>query len=113
MQRLLVLQSLWTMFKLRDGADDPPWEETLPRIKAAGFDGISGLLVDYADAKRLTSMAKDFGLVVEGLAYPDDVEDLKPAIEWGAEFGVHHINLQPNLRPRRVADAVQVLEGWA
>jgi sugar phosphate isomerase/epimerase len=113
MQRLLVLQSLWAMWKLRNGADDPPLEETLPRIKAAGFDGISGLLVDYADAKRLTAMAKDFGLVVEGLAYPHDVESLKPAIEWGAEFGIQHLNVQPDLRPRKVADAVRVFEGWA
>ena len=64
MQKLLVLQSLWAMWKLRDGADDPPLEETLPRIKAAGFDGVSRLLINRKDGKRLTQMARDYGLVV-------------------------------------------------
>lgn len=113
MQRLLVLQSLWAMRKLRDGADDPPLEETLPRIKAAGFDGVSGLLVERANGQRLTAMARDHGLVVEGLGFAGDIETLKPVIEWGAEFGIHHLNVQPDMRPRKAADAARVIEGWA
>lgn len=113
MQKLLVLQSLWSMQGLRGALADSPMERDVERIAGAGFDGFGVLWHERSEAEKAMGLAMSHELKVEGLCLPTSVDWMKPALEWGEQFGVHHINIQPNARPRTVREAVETLEGWA
>jgi hypothetical protein len=113
MSRLLVLQSLWTFESLRH---PPKGAETLNRqlalIATSGFDGIGTLWLDRDAARTVAQPAAAMGLAIEGTALPGSIDALKPALEWGTEFGLHHLNIQPDIRPTEVGEACRILEGW-
>ncbi|MDQ0475312.1 sugar phosphate isomerase/epimerase [Labrys wisconsinensis] len=111
MQKLLVLQSLWSMEDLQPGRERS-LEENVRLIAEAGFDGIGAAWTEPDAAARVAALARGHGLVVEGVAFPRDVDGLKPVLELGAAHGLHHLNIQPDVRPRSQREAVAILEGW-
>lgn len=112
MQKLLVLQTLWTFDDLTPEPCPPSLEARLDLIKASGFDGAGTLWFERDAASHVAQLAAERDLVLEGLALPDSVDALKPALEWGTAFGLHHLNVQPDIRTASVAEGVAILEGW-
>ena len=110
-QSLKILQSLWSMQNLRSGPDQP-LADTVARIAAAGFDGIGSMWDTRETARAAATVAREHKLIVEGLLLPATVDELQPALDWGTEYGVHHINIQPNTRPRALRDMIKTIEGW-
>ena len=47
---------------------------------------------------------------MEGLCLPSDLDQVPAALERGVRYGLHHLNLQLNMRPRTLAEAVNVLQ---
>jgi hypothetical protein len=112
MRNLIVLQSLWAMERRHTDGFERSLEENVQMIVEAGFGGISAHCTKRADVARLGRLLEGSGLVIEGQAFPKTVDDLKPVLDIGAEFGVHHINLQPDVRPRRLEECVPLIDGW-
>ncbi|MDB5613273.1 MAG: Xylose isomerase [Devosia sp.] len=109
MQKLLVLQSLWAMQNLRNTPIERSLEENVALIRQAGFDGISTMWHDDATASASAAAAKAEGLIMEGTCLPVELDEVPPTLERGVRHGLHHLNLQLNMRPRGFAEAVDIL----
>jgi len=112
MQQLLVFQSMWAMERRHTDGMEWPIEEKVDMIAGAGFDGISAQWVKREDVRRLSGLLAAKGLKAEGQCFPQTVDDLKPILELASEFPVHHLDLQPDVRPRRLEDCFPLIEGW-
>ncbi len=110
-QKLLFLQSLWAMERRHTDGFERSLEENLRMIAGAGYDGISAPYT-HADTVRRTTGLLPPGMAVEGQCFPRTVDDLQPVLELATRYGCHHIDLQPDIRPRRLQDCVTLLEGW-
>jgi hypothetical protein len=112
MQTLSIFQSLWAMERRHTDGFERSLEENIEMIHKAGFAGVS---TDYRSrdyVKRLAALLKANDMSAEGQCFPKTVDELKPVLEIATEFGVHHIDIQPDIRPRRLQDCVPLLEGW-
>ncbi|WP_244126224.1 sugar phosphate isomerase/epimerase family protein [Burkholderia gladioli] len=111
-QRLLVFQSLWAMERRHTDGYERTLEENVRMIADAGFEGVSAHYTKREDVKRLAQLRAACGLHAEGQCFPRTIDDLQPVLENAVEFGVHHIDLQPDVRPRTIAECVALLDGW-
>jgi len=109
---LIVLQSLWAMERRQTDGAERSFEENLALIIQAGFGGVSAHCTDRDNVRRIVSVLGDRDMAIEGQAFPKTIDDLKPVLDIASEFGVRHINLQPDVRPRRLEDCFPLIEGW-
>jgi hypothetical protein len=112
MQELLVFQSLWAMERRHTDGNERSLHDNIAMIADAGFEGISAHYTNRADVVRLNEIMRGSGLEIEGVCFPRSVEDLRLPLELASEFPVRHINLQPDVRLRRVEDCLPLLDGW-
>jgi sugar phosphate isomerase/epimerase len=112
MQQLLFLQSMWAMLRRHSDGKERTLEQNIEMIAAVGYDGISMPFFDHAEVRRAATLIEPDGLVMEGVCFPKSVEELEPALELATQVGVHHLDVQPNVRPRRLEDCIALLEGW-
>ena len=88
-------------------------EENIQMIAEAGFDGISTRLARPRHGRGgSTALLKAHGMTAEGQCFPKTVDELKPALEIATEFRLHHLDIQPDVRPRRLQDCIPLIEGW-
>ena len=112
MQKLLVLQSMWAMERRHTDGHERSLEENVGLIASAGFDGISAHCTDRGGARHLAALILPHGFAFEGQCFPKTVDELKPVLDIATEVGVTHLDLQPDVRPRRLEDCLPLLEGW-
>ncbi|MDN7178500.1 sugar phosphate isomerase/epimerase [Caballeronia sp. SEWSISQ10-4 2] len=111
-QRLEVYQSLWAMERRHTDGYERSLEDNIRLIAEAGFDGVSASYESRDDVRRLTGLLTPLGLHAEGQCFPRTVDDLQPVLENATEFSMDHIDLQPDVRPRRLGDALELIDGW-
>jgi hypothetical protein len=112
MGKMVVLQSLWAMERRHSDGFERTVEENVRMIVDAGYDGISTYGTDRAYIRQLSNLVAGTDLVLEWQAFPKTVEDMKPVLDIAAELEVHHINVQPDVRPRRLEECFPLLDGW-
>ena len=112
MQKLLVFQALWAMERRHTDGFERSLEENVRMIVEAGFDGFSADWRDREKCRRMSALMKANNLTGEGQCFPRTVDDLKPALENATEFGLHHLDIQPDVRPRKMKDCIPLIEGW-
>jgi hypothetical protein len=111
-QRFLVYQSLWAMERRRPDGMEWSLDEKLRMIRDAGFDGAGVRFIDRDYVRTVTSFLRDHGLSWQAQCYPRSLDDLRPVLDLVREFGADHVNLQPDVRPYDVEEAIPLLEGW-
>src|ERR1700733_8981126 len=112
MQKLVVLQSLWAMERRHMDGVERSLEQNVEMIVDAEFDGVSMSISNAGAARRVAALLKPPGKLTEAQGFPTTVDGLLPALELFTEIGVHHLDTQAELRPRRIADCIPLLEGW-
>lgn len=112
MQQLLIFQSMWAMERRHTDGHELTLEEKLDKIHQAGFDGISYSYADPATAAQVAAFCHAHGLQMEWQTFPKTVDDLAPVIEIAARHGVRHLDVQPDVRPRDLKEAVRLVDGW-
>jgi sugar phosphate isomerase/epimerase len=111
-QQLRVYQSLWAMERRRPDKQEWSLEEKLTMIRDAGFDGAGVRFVDPGYAREVTGFLRANNMTWQAQCYPNTVDGLRPVLDLVAELGADHVNLQPDVRPERLADCIPYLEGW-
>jgi hypothetical protein len=112
MQSLLVFQSLWAMERRHTDGYERSLEQNVQLIHEAGFAGVSADYRDREFVRRLSGLLAPQDMRAEGQCFPRTVDDLKPVLEIAEEFGVQHLDVQPDVRPRRIQDCIPLIEGW-
>lgn len=113
--RLRTFQSMWAMQGLPGDRRDWSIERQVEAIQEASFDGAGIDIPEYRRAKACAEALRDAGLQWTMQCYPATVADLEPIIEAVDEFGrehCDHINVQPNVRPSTVLEAIPYVLGW-
>lgn len=112
MQNLLILQSMWAMERRHTDGLERSLEENVGMIMGAGFDGISMSVTDAPLLRRAAQLLERDRNSIEAQCFPRTVDDLVPVLDLCASVGVHHLDIQADVRPRRIADCIPLLEGW-
>lgn len=111
-QRILFFQSMWAMERRHTDGQERTVEENLGLIAQAGFDGISAHWYDRASVRQLARLLAPHGMTAEGQCFPESVDELARVLEVASEFPPHHLDIQPDVRPRRLQDCIPLIEGW-
>jgi sugar phosphate isomerase/epimerase len=112
MKKLIVFQSLWGMERRHTDGFERSLEQNVEMIVDAGFDGLASDWRNRDTVRRISTLIKPHGLTAEGICFPKTIDDLKPVLEIATEFSLHHLNLQPDVRPRRLSECISLIEGW-
>ena len=111
MQTLEVFQSLWAMTSRPADGREMPLAQQFEKIAAAGFDGVDIVYGDYA-AAELEAQLLQHRLACTVTAFPETIEDLKPALALASRLDARHLNVIGKVYPFGVAEGADYLHGW-
>lgn len=114
MQRLQIYQALWATEQRRPGVPEAPVAERFDRVREAGYDGMAIDLgaMDLAAAKATVPEFRRTGLAGLVTAFPQSIEDLRPALHLAKDVGAPFVIVIGQVMPLSVADMIPVVRAW-
>lgn len=111
-KRLLVYQALWAMDKL--ASPEASTAAKFDQVRDAGFDGMAIDLgaLSMEEAVATVPHFERTGLAGGLTAFPQSVEDLRPALQLAHRIKAPFVTVIGQDMPVRVADMIPVIEGW-
>jgi hypothetical protein len=111
---LAIYQSLWATERRIPGIAELPVEERFDRVKAAGFDGMAIDLgaMSLEAARAVAPNYARTGLRSLLTAFPQSIEDLRPALRFAKEIGSPFVIVVGQVMPVRVPEMVEVIDAW-
>lgn len=114
MSELRVFQSLWATELRRPGIAEAPIPERFDRVRDAGYDGLA---IDLGATDMLVAQTCIPEFVRTGLgglviAFPNSIEELRPALYLAKEIGAPFVVVIGKIMPLAVADMIPVIRGW-
>jgi len=108
-----VFQSLWGMEGLPFGGTEWSLRDKLARVTDTGFDGLEIAWTPTLPAAReALDLIPETELEWSIVCFPASVDDFKGIAETCAGTDVRHVNVQPNVRPFTVLEAIPYVLGW-
>lgn len=111
MQTLEVFQSLWAMTSRPADGREMPLQQQFEKIAAAGFDGVDIVFGDYP-AAQLEALLRQHRLGCTVTAFPQGIEDLKPALALASRLDARHLNLIGKVYPFEITEGADYVLGW-
>jgi hypothetical protein len=114
LSELLIFQSLWATERRIPGVPEAPIEQRFDAIAEAGFDGLSLDLgaISLDEARHAVGHYKRTGLRGLVTAFPQSIEDLRPAIHLAKAIGAPFVVVVGQIMPVAVADMIPVVRAW-
>jgi hypothetical protein len=114
MQRLDFYQSLWATEMRRPGVPELPVSERFDLVKADGYDGMAidlgALSLDAARA--IVPEFRRTGLKGLLTAFPQSIEDLRPALRLAKEIDAPFVVVVGQVMPVRLEEMIEVIRAW-
>jgi hypothetical protein len=111
---LLVFQSLWATERRIPDVPEHPIATRFDAVAEAGFDGLSLDLgaIPLEQALLITANYKRTGLRGLVTAFPQSIEDLRPAIHLAQKIEAPFVVVVGQVMPIAVSDMIPVVEAW-
>jgi hypothetical protein len=111
---LSVYQSLWATERRIVGTPELSVEERFDRVKAAGFDGMAIDLgaMSLEAARAVAPNYARSGLRSLLIAFPQSIEDLRPALRFAKEIDSPFVIVVGQVMPIRVPEMIEVVQAW-
>ena len=111
MQTLEIFQSMWAMEQRRPDNFEWSLAKKIEKVSDAGFDGVDIVYGDFR-SQDIQPLLNKHNLACTVTAFPETVDQLKPAIELAQALDARYINIIGKVYPFSVEQGADYVRGW-
>lgn len=111
MQVLEVFQSLWALEQRRPDGFEWSLADKMKKIADADFDGVDIVYGDFS-SEEVHPFLKNHDLACTITAFPESIDDLKPAIDMAKQLNASQLNIIGKIYPFSIEEGADYIRGW-